>query len=146
MPDAPMRNCKKPGCHRGVVDRGKWYCEEHQALERPKREKPKPDAAAPAPEPEYRPGPRQRGYTRYWEKLRSYYLARHPLCERCLAVDRIEAACVVHHKDENPANNSDDNLRAVSRRCHEQIHGRQAMTRDEFRLFKGGRGRKFRSL
>lgn len=37
--------------------------------------------------------------TSRWQRLREAHLAAHPLCERCLAIDTVEEATVVHHGD-----------------------------------------------
>lgn len=34
------------------------------------------------------------------------------------------AECIVHHKDENPRNNSADNLQAMSKEDHDRLHGK----------------------
>ena len=57
-----------------------------------------------------------------WRKLRSAYLAEHPLCEECQRRQRVEAATDVHHKAPRKANPdlalAWDNLEALCRRCH----------------------------
>lgn len=40
---------------------------------------------------------RARGYTRQWEKARSSYLARHPLCVMCERDGRTTPSTVVDH-------------------------------------------------
>lgn len=54
------------------------------------------------------------------------YLAANPLCKFCGDVGRLTPSTLVHHMDEDPANNDDINLLALCRDCHEQLHGRMA--------------------
>jgi 5-methylcytosine-specific restriction protein A len=35
--------------------------------------------------------------TSQWQRLRTQQLSVQPLCERCLAMETVEAATVVHH-------------------------------------------------
>jgi len=65
-----------------------------------------------------RPGRRQRGYTRAWEKIRLAALRREPLCRACKAEGRVTAATEVDHIDGNARNNAADNLRPLCKPCH----------------------------
>lgn len=66
-----------------------------------------------------------------WQKTReAYWQSKQGLCEICLAKGIIKPCEIVHHKTElTPDNISDpaitlnwDNLQAVCRDCHAQIH------------------------
>lgn len=37
--------------------------------------------------------------TARWKRFREWFLTQHPLCERCLALEIVEPATVVHHAD-----------------------------------------------
>ena len=64
-----------------------------------------------------------------WQRLRSYYYSRHPLCECCLAHDRYTPAEHVHHrrmfmsgKDDNERwrlLSDQNNLTSLCIVCHE---------------------------
>ena len=65
----------------------------------------------------------ERGYDTAWDKLRTWYAAKHPLCESCLRrnhitpmkdVDHIEPFCGLEDPNRlNPAN-----LQSLCRPCH----------------------------
>jgi 5-methylcytosine-specific restriction protein A len=57
-----------------------------------------------------------------WRKEREIYLNENPLCERCLAQGIVEPATLVHHKDRNQLNQSDENKEALCNACHEKEH------------------------
>jgi len=69
-----------------------------------------------------RKGASERGYDWDWYKLRSQYLKLHPTCEIC----KLKPAEIVHHKVEiitDPTKRlSYDNLIAVCRSCHFDLH------------------------
>ena len=64
-----------------------------------------------------------------WQKARSAYRNRHPLCERCEREGRVKIADMVHHikpTDTHPELKTDwNNLESLCRDCHEQIEGRK---------------------
>jgi 5-methylcytosine-specific restriction endonuclease McrA len=66
----------------------------------------------------------QRGYGTVWAGVRKMKLRANPLCEDCADRGVVEKATVVHHIDEDQRNNSPENLRSLSWRCHEKKHGR----------------------
>jgi 5-methylcytosine-specific restriction protein A len=112
MPPSPPKPCKKQGC-RAITTNPNGFCDAHQdeakqLTEQAKRFRQKRISAA------------QRGYGTHWQRVRSWQLAQHPLCEMCQ-----HAAIVVHHKDHNQFNNSPDNLMSLCRDCHERIHKRK---------------------
>lgn len=105
MPAAPSRPCRKPGCtalHRNATG----FCDVHQLAERRAYDATRGSAA-------------QRGYDQKWRIIRDIKLRANPMCETkgCKRV-----ATLVHHKDKNPHNNSQDNLFSACQPCHELIH------------------------
>ncbi len=67
-----------------------------------------------------------------WKECRSAFMkSRRGLCERCLAKGLIVPAAIVHHKIHITPENitrpeivlSWDNLEAVCRQCHADLHG-----------------------
>ena len=64
-------------------------------------------------------------YTSKWQKLRAYYRALHPLCERCESLGIIRPANLVHHKV--PVKSGGDlldvdNLESLCVWCHRIRH------------------------
>lgn len=55
-------------------------------------------AVPPRPPAASRPTAAARGYDRQWRKARLVWLAEHPLCEHCLAEERVTPATVVDHR------------------------------------------------
>lgn len=53
-----------------------------------------------------------------WRKLRAQVLAEQPLCPECEARGELIPALEVHHKNDNPDDNSRDNLVGLCRPCH----------------------------
>lgn len=54
-----------------------------------------------------------------WRKLRASVLREQPLCEHCLRNDdRPVMATDVDHIDNDPTNNSRDNLQSLCHECH----------------------------
>jgi 5-methylcytosine-specific restriction protein A len=90
------------------------FCDEHQAEAREIENR--SDAL--------RGSRHQRGYDNAWLKLREKTLRAKPLCEACEDRGFARPATIVHHRDENPRNNSRENLMSLCRDCHEKIHGR----------------------
>ena len=143
MPSLPKKPCSFPDCPE-LVDKGEKYCEEHKNTKpkRPCKEEKCPEYAVEGYNyceqhlkqryNEYkriydqkRASASKRGYNANWSKVRKMYLNRNPLCEcdECKRLNRIRPAKIVHHIDENPRNNKEDNLMAVTRECHNRIHG-----------------------
>jgi len=100
--------CKTPGCPK-LVEAGKSCCEEHTRQQTRQYDRQRGTA-------------NQRGYNANWRKVRKMKLASDPLCERCKADGRLIPATLVHHKDRDPRNNSDENLMSLCNECHETIH------------------------
>ena len=103
--------CKKPGCPAYAVP-GKGYCQKHQAQHNKYIDN--------------RDNSNERGYDRQWQKLRAWYIKRHPLCEKCLTHNILTPVEEVHHiqpVDEAPERRLDpDNLMSLCRSCHQGIH------------------------
>ena len=67
-----------------------------------------------------------------WHSLRNEYYAKHPLCECCLAHDRVTAAEHIHHKLiwlSQPTEElrwqvllDEGNLMSVCAKCHTALH------------------------
>lgn len=81
--------------------------------------------------------------SKQWQNTRASYLKSvGGLCERCLAKGRYKAAVIVHHKKHiDPQTIQDprvtlswDNLEAVCRECHAELHGERPKryTLDDF--------------
>lgn len=105
MTAAPRRPCRKPGCdalHRNASG----FCDVHELQDQQAYDRSRGSAAS-------------RGYDAVWRALRDIKLRANPVCEvkGCTHV-----ASLVHHKDKNPRNNSQDNLMSVCQPCHERIH------------------------
>jgi 5-methylcytosine-specific restriction protein A len=108
MPSAPRRPCNAPGCAALVADGA--YCERHR------RERSRAIDRA-------RGSARARGYDARWERARRVYLAAYPLCVRCEATGRVEAASVVDHVRPHKGDQAmfwdQANWQALCKRCHD---------------------------
>lgn len=105
MPSRPPKPCARPGCYELVYEGA--YCDVHkQAYDKA------------------RGSSYSRGYNHKWRKIRKLKLAKHPLCENCLAADLTRIAVLVHHIDCNSTNNNYNNLKSLCNACHEKIHNR----------------------
>jgi len=105
MPAAPRKPCRQPGCnalHRNATG----YCDAHQLSARKRYDLTRGSSAS-------------RGYDGAWRILRDIKLRANPMCQ---CKDCKHVASLVHHKDKNPHNNSQDNLMSVCNPCHERIH------------------------
>lgn len=105
MPPAPRRPCRKPGCYK-LHTNASGYCDAHQLAERKSYDRQRGSAAS-------------RGYDDAWRDLRDSKMRANSICE-CKGCKH--EATLVHHKDKNPRNNSQDNLMSVCTPCHERIH------------------------
>lgn len=117
MANKPLRFCSWPGCSELCRD---GYCDKHRPLIEKKR------ADEKARYQKSRPSARRAGYDADWQRCRSSYLARHPLCEMCLAKGEVKPAVLVHHirpLSEGGSRLDTANLAAVCTACHEAIHG-----------------------
>ena len=103
----PLRPCKYPGCRK--LSHNGCYCEEHQKKKVRDYDR-------------QRGTPPERGYDSNWQKVRKMKIDTNPLCERCKKKGRVVVAKLVHHKDRNPRNNSQENLESLCVPCHEEEH------------------------
>ena len=61
---------------------------------------------------------------REFAKIKKKYLAEHPYCEVCLTQGLIVPSIDVHHiRARWAGDNSEDNLIALCRGCHNKLHG-----------------------
>jgi 5-methylcytosine-specific restriction endonuclease McrA len=71
-----------------------------------------------------------------WFKTRALKKRLQPLCEKCLAQNRLSVATIVHHKvsvEEAPhLMHALENLTSLCRPCHEREHGRARDYSNEF--------------
>lgn len=81
-------------------------------------------SAAPRIRPrERRPSSSARGYGARWQKVAALHLAQHPLCARCMTVNRPTLAELVDHirpvnGEADPLFFDSDNHQSLCRRCH----------------------------
>ena len=70
-----------------------------------------------------------------WQYLRKWILSRGPLCELCIAKDRLTPATEVHHKIDlwiDPAKRLDpNNLQPLCQSCHNTISAGNAMNNEK---------------
>jgi 5-methylcytosine-specific restriction protein A len=98
---ATLKICPYPGCSNTVIS---GYCPEHKAGTR--------DMA------------RQRFYESVkWARIRNAQRMRQPLCEDCLAEDRVTLMQEVHHADNNWRNCDPSNLVSLCKSCHSKMKG-----------------------
>jgi 5-methylcytosine-specific restriction protein A len=109
MPFKPARPCKRPGCS-AITLHPSRLCDTHLPLERRAI-----DAR--------RGTPSQRGYDSHWQRVRTMFLAEHPLCVTCEAEGRVVGATEVHHIKPlaDGGSNADSNLMALCKACHSKI-------------------------
>ena len=111
MPTKPKRPCNYPGCARLTDGR---YCEEHARTARKFYER-------------YARGyDTHERYGRAWQRIRTRYIAAHPLCEKCAETGRYVKAALVHHVKPiaDGGTNDEENLMSLCVSCHEKIHRR----------------------
>lgn len=80
------------------------------------------------PQPSPRPSSSSMGYDRRWRRLRSWFLARHPLCEHCKREGRLEPANEVDHITPlrwGGARLDQNNLQALCKSCHSKKTARE---------------------
>jgi 5-methylcytosine-specific restriction protein A len=66
-------------------------------------------------------------YGSAWKKVRTAFLAEHPLCELCAGEERLTPAVLVHHKVKLTDGGTNDvsNLQALCGECHSRLHAEQ---------------------
>ena len=75
----------------------------------------------PTPNGPVRPSSSRLGYGRTWQKVRAWYLGRHPLCELC---GGLTPATQVHHLAipvGEEGHSREDNLQALCASCHAKV-------------------------
>jgi 5-methylcytosine-specific restriction enzyme A len=86
-------------------------------------------AAAKAELERQRPSAARRGYGPRWRRARRRYLARHRLCVRCAAAERVEPATVVDHVVPHRGDQElfwdEANWAALCKRCHDAKTARE---------------------
>ena len=111
MPRKPKHQCKTPSCPHATRA---TYCVDCAATGK---------GTATGKVRDERASPSVRGYDRAWQRLRLWYLRRHPLCEECRRADKVVPAEQVHHvvafkgKDD-PLRLDPTNLEALCVSCH----------------------------
>lgn len=125
MPKKAMHFCNWPGCDE-LTD--KRYCPAHQSEyeQRYKSNKAEYDKT--------RQTANKRGYDSTWGRVRKVYLVRNPLCEMCKKDNRIVPAVLVHHikpLSEGGSRLNSNNLMALCKNCHEDIHGKDRFKRKQ---------------
>ena len=105
LPYKPKRPCSHTGCPELVNGR---YCPAHAAQAHREYDK-------------YRRRPESRKiYGHRWRIIRNLYIAKHPLCERCLEIERYTPAQEVHHivPVADGGTHAEENLKALCKSCH----------------------------
>ena len=106
MPNKPKHPCNKPGCSLLTNER---FCPDHAKQHIRQYELSRETAT-------------ERGYNAHWKKIRDNKVNHDPLCERCLKIGIDRATQLVHHKDRNRDNWSNDNLESLCIKCHDKEH------------------------
>jgi len=115
----PPTACRHPGCPE-ITRHRSGYCKLHR-IEQCKRWRREQEAN--------RPSASKRGYGKDWQRLRNWFIQRHPVCEICKKEGRLTPAEVVHHiksvKERPDLRLEQENLQALCFDCHEKVHGRK---------------------
>ena len=118
MPRRPNQPCKHNNC-KYLVPHGKQYCDEH-AKEQIRDVK----------------TTSEKGYTSKWNKARTRFLRKHPLCEHCLKKNIYTKAVVVDHVTPHRGDETlfwnENNWQALCKSCHD----RKTMTADRYQVYK----------
>ena len=106
MPTRAPHPCHQPGCNRLI--RTGAYCDVHRKAQDALRRERDPELAF------YK--------TPEWRRFRAWYLARHPLCVRCLAQQRLVPTEQVHHKKKRRKHPElafdEENCECLCHSCH----------------------------
>lgn len=116
MPSKSKKLCAHTGCKNLTTER---YCEEHSHISNERRRQSdklrKPN--------EKRPHAAARGYNYRWQKYRLTFLAKNPLCVRCLETGVITPGTVVDHiiphMGDYEAFWDEDNHQTLCKTCHD---------------------------
>ena len=108
----PGKPCGSPGC-RNMILSGQRFCDIHTKKDKQDRDK-------------RRGSSKNRGYDKNWKKLRAVKASISPLCELCLAENRVVPLDCVHHLkpvDKFPELRLDlDNLQSLCYTHHLAVH------------------------
>lgn len=101
----PIKPCHEPGCSELTVD---LYCEKHKRVQRNFRSS------------------SQMGYDYQWKKRRERWIAMHPFCEMCGALeDGMNVDHIVPHQGDMALFHDDNNLRTLCHSCHSKVTRQQ---------------------
>lgn len=106
MPNRPGKPCAHPGC--AAIVRDGWLCPNHAEQRQKQYDSARGSAAS-------------RGYDARWQKLRTMFLAAHPLCVDPYGLHQspVAATDVDHKKPKRDGGtNLWDNLQALCHECH----------------------------
>jgi 5-methylcytosine-specific restriction protein A len=105
MPLKPLKPCAYPGCPAAI--REGRYCPAHKT-------------AAGREYNATRHPNHNKVYGRRWRTIRELYIAKHPLCQRCLESGRLIPAEEVHHivPIDRGGTHAEDNLMSLCQSCH----------------------------
>ncbi|MEH6347775.1 MAG: HNH endonuclease [Bermanella sp.] len=105
-----MKPCNHPGCGK-LIEPTVTHCVKHKQIVNKQREVGRKNSY-------------QRGYTGQWRKARLGFLAKHPLCNRCIDDNITEEATVVDHIIPHRGNNDVFwdrlNWQPLCKRCHDR--------------------------
>jgi 5-methylcytosine-specific restriction protein A len=122
-PMAALRFCGYAGCHKYALPGG-YYCEDHRQAAPHAYDKARYTEA----EHRFYKSPE-------WRAARAQYLQDHPLCENCLAQDRVTPATLVHHKQrvrDHPELALDPaNFKSLCDACHNPEHPEKGGRHDD---------------
>jgi 5-methylcytosine-specific restriction protein A len=123
MPYAAKRYCNRTGCHQFAIP-GSSYCAEHQQSTAHDYDAARRNEF----EHEFYVSPE-------WRAARARKLQKDPLCEDCLADDRVTAATMVHHeksvRDFPELALVESNLHSLCDPCHNKKHPEKGGTHDD---------------
>lgn len=107
-PIRPKRPCSYPSCPELTLGR---YCDIHQKEMVAKYNKYERD-----------PDTNKR-YGKEWRKIRTCYIAAHPICEECKDAGKLTPAQEVHHiiPITKGGTHADENLQSLCTSCHSRI-------------------------
>jgi 5-methylcytosine-specific restriction protein A len=111
MPTKPKHPCNQPDCAELTTGR---YCEAHTKQEQHRYNHQQRDPET------------QKRYGAAWRRVRAAYVAKHPLCELCLAEGILVPCEEVHHKAplSDGGTHAHSNLQALCKSCHSEITAR----------------------
>jgi 5-methylcytosine-specific restriction protein A len=113
LPRKPKKPCRYPGCPALTAKR---YCSEHQRQVDKEYNR------------NHRPYKKLYNSAR-WQRLRKWFLSKHPLCTECERQTRITPATVVDHIKPHQGDPElfwdENNLQALCKPCHDRKTARE---------------------